>query len=207
MAAGVGTLWHGIYKINSESRSFNFKVHFAEIDEAAARDRADKIGKYLKYLMPTSCEMFFASVNKDNTAPDSRFIAGAVGPGLYGTLATPAVETDVDASQTALKIRFEHSEGGVLTRKLCPLPDTVVTGDKLTTPVVGIVAPVVGAIPAPGAGADWFAELTNFLKYLCVNTHHVKGGHAPGGNYTYFNWAAIIPTKIGKKKGGSVLTS
>lgn len=88
--------------------------------------------------------------------------------------------------------------------KIAPLPDGVVTASALTTVTAGVVAPVVGAIGAPGSGADWFAELTLLLKYLVVKTHHVKSGHAPGGAFEYFAWAAMFPRKIKKKKGSRV---
>lgn len=202
MADGVGTLWHAIYKINAGDNSFHWKSHMAEITEADARIRCTAIGGYLRNLMPTSCEITFASVNKDNHEPDSRYVSGGVGVGLYGTAAIPPVETEPDADLTCLKLRFESSSGQVVPRKLAPLPDGVVEGNRLTTAVAGITIPVGGAIGAPGAGADWFAELSNFLKYLGTNTHHVRTGHAPGGPYTYYTWAAIIPWRIGKKRGG-----
>jgi len=202
MAAGTGTLWHAIYKINAGEWGFNMKFHMAEIDEATARSRGIEIGQRFRKVMPTESEIFFAAISKDNSKKDSRFLRAATGDGQH--LVSPATTSTWDNARSSLSVRFEDDQGGEVTRKFAPIPDSVVTGGQLASPMDDILPPAMGPVPAAGAGVDWYAEYKNLLLYLCLNTHRVVAGHPPGGAYEYFPWVGAYPLKISVKRGARV---
>ena len=62
----------------------------------------------------------------------------------------------------------------------------------------------VGALPAPGDGADWFAEFTNFMAALVQGTLHVKAPIPPGLDYVSSAYVNGFATRVSQKKGGRV---
>lgn len=206
MATGTGTLWHANFKINTDEHGFNFKVHMAEIDEATAKSRAIDLAGRIKKLIPSDASIYYATISKDNTKKDSRYLKDAIGPGEY---VLPGVDPDpstYDYSKVALLIRLEHADGSSVTRKFNPIPDNFITDGALLSSITAVEGMPGGALPAVGAGATWYEEFTNFMKALVKNTHHVVAGHAPGGEYTYYEWVNAFVLRVGDKKGGRVFS-
>lgn len=204
MDGAAGTLWHSNFKINTATRGYNLKFHHVGVDFAPIKLLAIDIAARLKKLMPTDAEIVYATLNNDNTKKDGRFIRGALGPGEYAVGGPPAVAQLYDTSWTCLEVRMENGEGDAVVRKIGPIPDAVLSSEELVAAVTDFEAPGVGALPAAGAGADWYAEFTNFMRCLGEKTHHVRSNHAPGAAFTYFPWAACYYVRVGRKKGGRV---
>jgi len=197
-------LWHLNFKINAIGRGFNTKFHIADKAEADALTAANDIATRLKILLPTDAEIFYATISRDNTKKDSRFLASALGQGTF--LLDPEDEgSSYDNAGTAILVRFEHTSGGSVTRKFCPIPDGVVTGGQPTSPITAITTAPVAA-PAASSGADtWFVNFNKFMGAVCFYTHHLVSGHQPGGGYEYFGLNRAYVLRTGKKKGGPVL--
>lgn len=203
---GTGLLWHLNYKINTPTRGFNFKVHVPNVDEAAAIVIAARLGLRLLYLMPSVCEIFYATATKDDHDQDSRRVPGALGNGLYLQTGSSPAATKPDNSRSAVLCRFEHSAGGGVNMKIAPIPDTVCTDDTLTTIPASVVGAPVGALAAPGAGADFFVEFTNLMKDITQNCKAIKSGHPPGGAFKYANFVNAYYTRLTVKKGGRIFS-
>lgn len=207
MSVGANTepnvLWHGLLKINTDDRGFNFKFHIAEATEANAIIAANDIAGRFKGLIPMDAEIFYGVLSKDNTFKDGLFLPSALGAGTYAG-ADVEVPTVYDNARTCVEIRMETTENQPVVRKFAPVPDDVIAGGLVTTGV----APVTGVqVAAPGAAAGgnhWLADFNLFMKSLMFYTHHVKSGHAPGGAYTYHQWKNSYVTRVGVKRGGRV---
>jgi hypothetical protein len=200
---GTGILWHGNFKVNTIHRGFSLKFHVPNVDEATARGVLTDIGLRLLKLYPPDTEIFFAAVSKDDSDKDSRYLPGVVGAGQYAPVVVPPVVQAYDMPQTSLLVRIEHDAGSSVTRKIGPIPDTVLN-EATTTSVIAPVVGVPAAVPAPGAGADWFAEFTNLMAALVKNTKAIKSGHEPGGAFFYANNLNAFMMRAGVKKGGHV---
>ncbi len=153
--------------------------------------------------MPTSAEIFFATISKWDSKRDSRFLPNAVGPGTYVEDDGPPVVSDYDISRTSMLIRLEHDGGGSVTRKFCPVPDSIIFGGKS----VDAIDPVIGSAPPldlPGAAADWVTEFKNFMQALIYSTTHIESGGAPGGPYTSRAYLNAYAIRTGVKRGGRV---
>jgi len=191
------------YKINANYHGFNFKAGFANIDVATAVQRATTLASYLKALMPTDSEIFYASVSSNNTKRDGKYVPSALGAGSYGGGGGPPAPTHPDFDRACVEIRLESDDGFVI-RKVCPIPDEVVTQSEL----VQAVAPVLvkPAVPplAPDTGVTWYDKFNLLMQALVYYTHHIKSGAAPGGPFTYFDWTAAYVTKVGTKKGARI---
>lgn len=197
-------LWHVNAKINTDHKGFNFKFHLANMDEAAARAAAIRLLTRLRWTMPTSSEIVAATLNKDDTAPDSRMIPDVIGNGLH--VVSPATTSKFDNSSTALLVRFEHDAGLGVTRKFCPIPDFVVENQSLVTAISGLVGIVAAPATAAGSGADWYAEMRNLMQDLAFTSKAIKSGHSPGGAYQRANFVNAYVMRIGVKKGGKIFT-
>jgi hypothetical protein len=196
-------LWKANLKINTDERGFTFGFHVINASETAARTAADDIAKRYLALMPKSAEIFFATISKWDSKRDSRFLPNSIGQGQFVEDEGPPEVSDYDISRTSVLIRLEHDGGGSVTRKFCPVPDSIIFGGK---PVDAIV-PVTTLMPpaaAPGAGADWHSEFTNFMQALIYSTTHIESGGSPGGPYTSRVYTAAYAIRTGVKKGGRV---
>lgn len=210
MAQGTNTdpnfLWHGNVKINTDTMGFNFKFHVAEKPEADAKIALLKLAALQLLLMPGNSEIVYATVSKDNTAKDSRAVRGALGVGAYVTAAgPPPVPALYNRPDDALLIRFEHLGGGSVTRKIGPLPDTLVVGGNMSITIADVDAPVVAAPAEAAPGDAWEVLCNKFMKAFMFYTQHLQSGHQPGTGYTYFPWTAAYVLRVGRKKGGRVL--
>lgn len=201
MAAGVGgTLWQCSYKFNANKKSTSFKLFFASMALADAKIRAIAIADYMKVVMPADCEIRSAVLSNNNTKRDGKLVKAAAGAGTFVSPGVAPPPTAVNRDMDAVLFRLE-SDDGTVTPKFAPIPDEVVSGDEFVSPIVD-VDPAPGVAPAAaGSGADWYANLTLLMKAIVFYSHHVKSGHAPGGDYTYYPWTACFVTRPGGKKG------
>lgn len=204
MAAGVQPLWHVNFKINTLQRGLNSKFHIAGGSESEARAKAIEIAIRLRWIMPTDARIFFATMSKDNHKKDSRFIPDALGPGLSPEASEDPADSVYDWPTTSLLVRFEHEDGGSVTRKLGPLVDVKVEEGDLLAAVAAVVG-MPGAPPAATVAGDAYAvKINKLMQTLMLNTDHVISGHAPGGDYVTFKWTSAFALRIGQKKGGRV---
>lgn len=204
MATGsAGSLYHINFKINSARKGYNLKFHVANSNEAGAKTVAEDIAGRLKKLMPSDAEIFFCTISNDNTKRDSRFIRGALGAGGHVLPGVSPPPSTYDFPSTAILIRLEHEDGGSVTRKINPIPDDVLESEALLDSISDVVG-IPATIGAVGSGANWYENFNLLMKSIVKFTHHVKSGHAPGGEYTYFNWANAYVLRAGVKKGGRV---
>jgi len=204
MAAGAGgTLWRVNYKINANYRGFNQKFHFAGVDLPTAISRANLIGAYLRAIMPTDAEIFFATVSNDNTLRDGKYCPNAIGNGTYVPSGPNPPSTHPDLDRVCVQIRME-SDGGVVPIKICPIPDEFVTASEVTELITAVTSKPNAAPAAAGSGANWAANFNLLMQAITYYSHHVKSGHAPGGAYTYFDWSAAFYVRVSTKKGAHI---
>jgi hypothetical protein len=195
-------LWKLNFKINTARRGFNMGFHIAEANEATAKTKANKLALHLLAVLPTDSEIVYATISKDDTKKDSRFLRDALGVGKAKD--TGPVDTEYDFARTGLLIRFEHAGGAAVPMKLAPLPDSVVTDGDIIDALDDVVD-YVGALPAdPTVFTVWKTNYASLVKVIILNTNFVKAGHPPGGEYTYFSWQSAFPLRIADKKGGRV---
>jgi hypothetical protein len=204
MAIGAQPLWHINFKINHGRRGLNFKSHIAGGTESEVRAKAVELATRLKWIMPTSARIVFASLSKDNTKKDSRLVPGALGLGLSPEGVETPADSVPDLPTTSLLIRMEHEDGGSVTRKLAPIIDVFVEDAEAVAAIADVTA-MPGALPAASAAADSYAVRVNkLMQVLMMNTNHVVSGHAPGGEYTTFLWTSAYFIRVGQKKGGRI---
>lgn len=211
MAGGTNTspnfLWRLRYKINTPDGGLNFALQIAEQAEAAAIAAAIDISGRLKALMPSTCEIFACTISKSNRKRDSRIIPGAIGDGLYLQSGMAPTATVYNRFDDCINVRFEDADGGGVTMKIGPVPDTIIEGGDIKLPITGVtdgtLAPaVLGAQPITYA-----TEFTQLMQAICKYCHHVETkNNLPGGTYTYFAFTKANVKRVGKKKGGRVFT-
>lgn len=214
-AGAAGSLWHLFLKINSDFGGLNFKLHFIGANLAAVRANAERIATRYRWIMPTGGEIVHAHLSKDDSDQDSRQLPAACGPGLYGSNAQPTpVVTKFNRYTDCALVRFEDSTGGGVTRKIGPIPDTVVSAQVLTLAVSSVVGDVKPTTPVtvPGvayvADTSWAAEFTSLITDIAANCVNVKAGHDPGGVFQYADlWNALVSEQVGGKKGARVMNS
>jgi len=200
----TGDLWHLNYKINTDFRGFNFKLHVRGANEAAARAIAIRLGLRMLNVLPLDAEIVMATLNKDDSDRDSRMVPDVFGPGLY-VAPSPATPPSVfDNSRTCLNFRLEHSAGSGITRKWAPLPDVPVSAQALTTAIAGMQGIAAGPTDAPGAAASWFLEMKNFIQDIAFSTQAIKSGHAPGGPFKYATFVNAYVMRVDVKRGARV---
>lgn len=204
MAVGAQPLWHVNLKINHGRRGLNSKFHIAGGTESEVKAKAIEVATRLKWIMPTSAEIAFATISKDNTKKDSRFIPGALGKGLSPEAAEDPADSVPDLATTCLLIRMEHDDGGEVTRKIGPILDEFVEDAEAVAAITSVVG-IPGAAPAASTALDTYQLRVNkLMQILVLNTAHVVSGHAPGGEYQTFVWQNAYFVRVGQKKGGRV---
>lgn len=200
----TGDLWHINYKINTDFRGFNFKLHVRGVNEAACRALAIRLGNRMLWVLPASAEIIMATINKDDSDRDSRIVPDVFGSGKYvdpGVSPPPSV---FDNSRTCLNFRLEHSAGSGITRKWAPLPDLPVSGQALTTAIAGMQGIVAAPVTAPGAAASWFLEMSNLIQDIAFSTQAIKTGHPPGGAFKYATFVNAYVMGVSVKRGARV---
>lgn len=196
-------LWHLQYKINTDNRGFFLNFVVADQAEAAARAVGVDLGVRLLNLLPPDAEIFYAHMSRDDHLRDSRLLPTVIGVGLYAPTGGGGAQT-YDQARTSWLFRLESTDGGFVTRKLAPIPDSIVADGLINTAPAAVVA-FAGPLPAaPAPGDLWNVIANNFMKAVVLQTHHLQGPHAPGGTYDYNNWINAYHLRIGSKKGGRV---
>ncbi len=201
MAAGVGILWSLNLKINSDQKGFNEKYWIAEKTEADAKTASLAICAQRLKLLPTNAEIFFATMSKNNSTRDSRFLHTGLGVGTYQFGDPTPVDTEYDYAGTSLLIRMENESGSSFSRKICCVPDNIVEGGTLVSSVSPVTSTPLALPAADAVDATWYAKMNRFMALLCFYTHHVQSDHAPGGPYTYFAFTSAFAMRIAQKKG------
>jgi len=202
-----GTLFHLNLKVNTEFRGFPYKFHLKGADYAAVMPGAIAIANQMKGWMPTDTEIIYATVTRDNSDRDSKFVRGALGSGVFAQTGTPPPAEVFDNPRSALLTRFETDSGLSLSRKFSTLPDEVLTDGSLVADIPDITATPLAA-PAAVAATDTFAQAFNkFLQAVAFYSVFVKAGHAPGGVYRWEKFSGVFVLRQSAKKGGRVFSS
>lgn len=197
-------LWKGNYKINTDERGFNFSVHCVATLDSDARIKFNDLGARMKLLLPKSAEVFYASFTKWDSKRDGRFLADCVGPGSFVEDDGPPELSDYDFARTCINIRMENDNGGIATLKWAAVPDSIVYGGRVTDTIAPVIGVPAGAVPDPGAGADWFNEFTNFMAAIVKNFTHIESGGLPGADYVPRAYINAYAARVSQKKGGRV---
>lgn len=210
----AGTLWHLNMKINTDFCSFTTKWHMKGAALVDVRAKAVALCTRWKWIMPPSCSIEHATLNKDDHDQDSRQLSEVFGPGLFGSnKAGGAQITKFNRATDHLLVRFEHAAGNGVTRKIGPVPDEVVSQQQIvgtvppqntdTTPIAPVTAPGIVYV----ADTTWIVEMGNLIQYIGFATIAVKAGHPPGGAYKFAPWLNCLPANVGGKKGARLLPS
>lgn len=200
----TGDLWHANYKINTDFRGFNFKLHFRGVNEASVRAIAIRLGQRMLAVLPASAEIIMATINKDDSDRDSRMVPDVIGPGVYVVGHTGTTAAKFDNSRTCLNFRLEHAAGGGITRKWAPIPDDVVTGQMLISSIAGLQTITAAPTTAPNAATSWYDEMKNLIQDIAFSSQAIKTGHAPGGPFKYAAFQNAYVMGVSVKKGARV---
>lgn len=198
-------LWRVRFKINTPDCGQNFLLQIAEKTEAVAIAAVVDIAARLRALMPSTCEIYSCTISKSNTKRDSRIVPGAIGPGLYLQSGVSPAATVYNQATDCFLIRFEDDDGGGVSLKIGPIPDTeILNGDAVHVPVGvtdGTIAPAVLAAQP----ITYATEFTQLMQSIAKNCHLVQTkANVPGGAYTYTVFKTANFKKVAKKKGGRV---
>lgn len=199
----AGTLWDYHVQINTDRKGFELVFHMVGADLTTIKPNAIDIAGRLKDLMPTDAEIFFSRLSNNDSTRDSRFIREALGAGTHVGPGVDPPATLYDMPQAQLLVRLEDTEGQSVSRKIGPIPDYVVTDERVTTAISDVVG-MPATIGAVGSGADWFANFNLLLKAIVKYTVHVKAGHSPGGTFKWAAWQNAYVLRTAIKKGGRV---
>lgn len=195
----AGTLFSLNLDINYPRGSTSLKLHLVGADYPAVITPAVKIATALRRIMPMDSEIFFASVNNDNSKRDSKFVPGCLGDGLFVGLGEEP--TVCNQGYDAVLVRTENSDGGNVPLKIGPVPDEVLASGEFTLPLTAQAVTFAGADPNTAAATDYALQLLELLQLITKYCYHIRTGHAPGGVFTGFAITAAYPLRAAKKKG------
>lgn len=196
----AGTLFSLNFDINYPRGSTSLKLHLVGADYAAVVPAAEKIATALRRCMPMDSEIFFASVNKDDSKRDSKFVPGCLGDGLFVGL-DALVPTVCNQGYDAILVRTENSDGGNVPLKIGPVPDEVIVSGEIAVAMTAVTTTFVGVDPTTSAATDYALQFVELLKLISKYCYHIRTGHAPGGVFTGFAITALYPMRAAKKKG------
>lgn len=201
-------LWKLRVKINTPDGGLNWSLHMAETAEASARSIAGDVCNRLRAIMPSVCEIFAATISKDNTKKDSRSLPEAIGPGLYGQGGVSPPASTYNRFDDSILVRLENDDGGQVACKIAPVPDAIIVAGDIADPITNVSGIPVGVVPATAAQPVVYkTEFNNLMATIVKYCHHVSTkNHVPGGAYTYFPFKNAIVQRVAKKKGGRVST-
>lgn len=198
-------LWILRVKTNTPDGGFNLKLHLPETSEADAKTRANKIIDHYKYLIPSTAEIRRATISRSNVTKDSRILTAGLGDGKY-------LQNDVDPDPTVynqaddvIKVRFEDDDGGGVTMKIGPVPDTIIVGGEIPLAIAS-VTDVTAADPVPIVTDVVYATaFTQFMLLVAKYCARVEAKtNNPGGTYKFSKYKNAHVIGVGKKKGGRV---
>lgn len=205
ITGAAGTLWHMNFKINADTRSFNFKTHLVGTDPVGVLlPKCVLMAALYKSIMPKDAEIMFATLTNDDSVRDSRFIRDAIGPGTYQATGSPAPASVFDAQRVAGLVRFENTEGQAMQIKVNPIPDDQVADNAFVNAVTDVVGTPVTDPGAPGAADAWAANMNKLMKSIAYNCVYLKSRRLSGGRFTYAAFANAFLLRPAVKKGGRV---
>jgi hypothetical protein len=176
----------------------------ANKDEAGARTVAEDIGKRILQLLPQDAEVFRATAYCMDAARNGMALRNCIGQGNFGNLkTTPSVEK-CDNSHSAVHMRFEDAELGVIPRKFNLIPDSVSVADDLVNPVTDVVGMPLALPAQPANNDDYPTQMNAFMQAVVFQCVHVQKGFIPGGAYNYKLLKNCYLQGLGVKKGGRV---
>lgn len=198
-------LWIMRLKVNSPDGGFNLKLHLPHQSEADAKARAIKIADHYKYLLPSTCEIRRATISKSNVTKDSRIITAALGDGKYLQNDADPDPTVYNQADDVIKVRFEDNDGGGVTMKIGPVPDTIIVGGEIPLAIAS-VTDVSAADPAAIVTDVVYATaFTQFMLLVAKYCARVEAKtNLPGATYKYSLFKAAHVIGVGKKKGGRI---
>lgn len=204
-AGDPGTLWEFVTKINADTRSFNLKLHLVGTDPVGVLlPKCVALAGYLKKILPTDCEIFYATLNNNNSTRDSRFVRAAQGRGQYVLPGVDPPDSVFDFQRTHLLLRLENVEGQSMPLKVGPIPDNVLTDDQTVAAITDVVGTPAGPLGAIGSGADWYANFNLLMQAIVFHCKYVKTGHPPGGPFQYAAFSNAFVLRPSAKRGGRI---
>lgn len=204
--AGPNYLFTMRTKVNTPDGGLNWNLKFANMTIAQALVAANKIMAYYINLLPSTCEIVHCTLSQSNTTKDSKIVRGALGQGLYLQSGMSPAATTYNRFDDVIKVRFECVDGGGVTEKIGPVPDTIIGNGEVILPIADVTDMTVAdpiAPVQPLTYATGFAAMMLLIGKNCSRV--VAKNNIPGGTYNYFAFSAAYAIGTGKKKGGRVL--
>lgn len=203
--AGPTFLWNVRYKINSPDGGLNFKLAIPDKTEVNARAIAVDIGLRLRSIMPSTCEIFSASMSKSNTKKDGKLLPNVIGDGQYGQSGATPAPTTYNRYDDCINVRAEDGDGQWVIVKIGPVPDTIISGGDIVIPIAAVLD-TAGPLPAiPVQPVTYNTEFTNLMLAIAKGCARVESKtNMPGGTYKFALFNAMHVIKVGKKKGGRI---
>lgn len=200
-------LWKLRIKINTPDGGLNFLCHLPDMSLVLAKAAALKICIAYKALVPSTCEIKRATISKSNTNKDSKLLKNVIGDGLYGGIAAdpPVVPTVYNRYTDCIKVRFEDTDGGGVTMKIAPVPDTIILGGGIPLPIDSVEDMTVADPAAPVQPVLYSTAFKNLMILIGKNCCRVEAKtNIPGGSYKYAKFDTAHVLGVGGKKGGLV---
>lgn len=209
MANGTNTppnfLYNLRFKINTPDGGLNWKLSFAEMTEVNALAASIDIANRLRALMPSTCEIYAATISKSNRTKDSRFIPGCIGSGQYLQSGMSPAATVYNHFTDAILVRFEDSDGQGVSMKIGPVPDTIITNGQIPLPITGVTDATVAPAALGAQPITYATEFTQLMQAIAKNCAKiVSKNNIPGGTYNYSAFTKANVKRVCKKKGGRV---
>lgn len=204
---GPTYLWYLRFKINTPDGGLNWKIPLIDLSEADAKSAAVKIALRLLGIMPSTCEIYAATISKSNTTKDSKLVPGALGDGIYLQNGTPPVPSVYNRFDDALLIRFEDTDGGGVSMAIAPVPDTIIVAGQVPVAIAPVTDMTAALAADPTNASVYHTTMEDLMLAVGKYSGRVKAStNIPGGNYSYARYNAAFFKRVTKKKGGRVFT-
>ncbi len=201
---GTNDLCKATYKINSDNGGFTFSCWHANMTLVNARAAATDIGLRILQLLPQDAEIFRATLYHWDGVRNSFALRSCRGKGNFGNLKTTPTVENCDNVRSAILIRMEDIDGGVVPRVFNLVPDSVTVANDLLVPVTDVVGFAGPVPPQPVLNDTYAVQFNAFMQALTVQTHHVKKGAVPGGRYQFKPFTNCFVEDVTVKRGGRV---
>ena len=198
-------LWILRFKVNTPDGGLNWVLKMPATTEANAKAKAILISKHYRAVMPSTCEIYRATISKSNSTKDSRIVKDAIGDGMYLQSGVGPAATVYNKFDACVKVRFEDEDGSGVTFEIGPVPDTIIQGGEFPLAITS-VDDMTAADPAdPVQDVVYAAAFRNLMLLVGKYCGRIEAKtNVPGGTYKYSKFKTAHVIGVGRKKGGRV---
>lgn len=198
-------LWKYRLKINTPDGGLVTTLWFPNKNQVDAEAAAVDISARMKCLMPSTTEIFSASIHRQNGKRDGFFMPNLLGPGTYVTPGVDPPPSTYNRFDDAILVRMEDAEGVWVSVPIGPVPDNIIQNQEIPIAIAGVgaqIAPPAAIVNNPVVYNVEFTKLMAALVFYCG--HVVAKTNINGGAYDFTTFVRANVKRVTKKKGGRV---